>query len=69
MASADVPHCDDPNLPTCKDAPQVIDALVAEYLISGILEYCPPGFEPHCISPLGLVPKKTSPFFRLIIDL
>eukprot|EP00961_Rhodomonas_salina_P020998 282460-Rhodomonas_salina.1 len=40
MASADVPCCDDPNLPTCKDAPQ-----------------------------LGLVPKKTSPFFRLIMDL
>lgn len=69
MASADVPSCDDPNLPTCKEAPQVIDALVAEYLIGGILEYCQPGFEPHCISPLGLVPKKTSPFFRLIVDL
>eukprot|EP00961_Rhodomonas_salina_P106925 1439836-Rhodomonas_salina.1 len=69
MTSADVPAFDLPNLPTCDEAPEVIDALVAEYLISGVLEYCPPCCEPHCISPLGLVPKKTSPFYRLIVDL
>lgn len=69
LRSADVKSFDIPNLPTCDQAPDVIDALVAEYLICGVLEYCPPGHEPHCISPLGLVPKKTAPFYRLIVDL
>jgi hypothetical protein len=69
LISADIPAFDTPNLPTCNDAPGVIDALIAEYLIQGVLEYCPPGREPRCISGLGLVPKKTAPFFRLIVDL
>jgi hypothetical protein len=51
------------------DNPAVIDALVAEYLISGVLEFCPPGHPPLCISAMGLVPKRTAPFFRLIVDL
>jgi hypothetical protein len=69
LKSADVQGFDLPNLPTCDEAPDLIDALVAEYLICGVLEYCPPGFEPRCVSPLGLVPKKTAPFYRLIVDL
>eukprot|EP00961_Rhodomonas_salina_P077933 1046537-Rhodomonas_salina.1 len=39
-----------------------------EYLIVGAFEYCPPGFEPLCICGMGLVCKKTHPFWRLIID-
>eukprot|EP00961_Rhodomonas_salina_P062880 844239-Rhodomonas_salina.1 len=55
------------NLPTCDLAPEVIDALVAEYLLTCALEFCPQGFVIKCVSPIGLVAKKTFPFFRLVI--
>ncbi len=69
MTSQDVPSVDARNHDTCNDNPGVIDAIVAEYLIMGVLEFCPPGHPPLCVSALGLVPKKTAPFFRLIVDL
>ena len=69
LASGDIPPFDRPNLPTCKYGEDVIDTLIAEYLITGAFEYCPPGKEPRCISPMGLVVKKTSPFWRLVIDM
>jgi hypothetical protein len=69
MKNSDVPSLDARNHGTCDENPAVIDAIVAEYLISGVLEFCPPGHAPLCISALGLVPKRTAPFFRLIVDL
>ncbi len=69
MTNDDIPAMDARNHDTCNDNPGVIDAIVAEYLIMGVLEFCPPGHPPRCISALGLVPKKTAPFFRLIVDL
>ena len=59
------------NLPTVKGpaAEAFIDAYVAKYLAAGVLEYCPPGKRPLCVSPMGCVPKKTDPFLRLVTDL
>eukprot|EP00961_Rhodomonas_salina_P000423 5812-Rhodomonas_salina.1 len=68
MKTGDLQKVDHRNLPTCDNAEEVIDELVAEYLIVGALEYCPPGFEPLCICCMGLVVKKTHPFWRLIIN-
>eukprot|EP00961_Rhodomonas_salina_P251308 3397797-Rhodomonas_salina.1 len=49
MKTGDLQKVDRRNLPTCYYAEEVINELVAEYLIVGALEYCPPGFEPLCI--------------------
>eukprot|EP00961_Rhodomonas_salina_P134903 1814594-Rhodomonas_salina.1 len=68
LKTGDINRVDSRNLPTCKLAEEVIDKLVAEYLIVGAFEYCPPWFEPLCICSMGLVCKKTHPFWRLIID-
>jgi hypothetical protein len=57
------------NHDSCMENEEVIDDIIAEYLITGVLEYCPPDHPPHCISALGLVPKRTHPFHRLIVDL
>jgi len=43
--------------------------MICKYLISGALEYCPPGFKPTSLVPLGLVPKKdVDEPFRVIAD-
>jgi len=43
--------------------------MICKYLISGVLEYYPPGFKPIKIVPLGLVPKKdVDKPFRVIAD-
>ena len=47
----------------------MIDAIIAEYLVTGALEYCPAEHPPRCVSGIGLVPKKTAPYYRLIVDL
>eukprot|EP00961_Rhodomonas_salina_P095432 1283675-Rhodomonas_salina.1 len=52
LKTGDISKVDSRNLPTCK---------LAE-------EYCPPGFEQLCICGMGLVCKKTHPFWRLIIN-
>jgi len=43
--------------------------VAASTILSGVISWCPPACKPRCVSPLGVVPKKTDPFFRLIIDL
>eukprot|EP00961_Rhodomonas_salina_P127016 1712263-Rhodomonas_salina.1 len=42
LKTGDINRVDSRNLPTCKLAEEVIDELVAEYLIVGAFEYCPP---------------------------
>jgi hypothetical protein len=51
-----------------KDA-ALLFKLAAKYLVTGALEYCPPGHEPDNIIPLGLVDKKDPEEpFRIIAD-
>jgi hypothetical protein len=58
------------NHPTVRNAPDLIDRIVAKYLITGIAELLPPGHPPPAgIHALGLVPKKsTEEPWRLIHD-
>ncbi len=31
------------DLPTCNEAPAVVEEFMSEYLVTGVLEYCSPG--------------------------
>jgi hypothetical protein len=67
----EVPPMDKPNLPTCFESPEAtafVDSIVAEYMVTNVVSWYPPGCPPLCLCPIGTVSKKTDPFFRLIID-
>ena len=53
-----VAHCNHPNLKSVDEDKTVLYRMICKYLISGTLEYCPPGFKPTNLVLLGLVPKK-----------
>jgi hypothetical protein len=60
-----------PNLPSCFSHPdhtEFIDAIVSEYLITNVISWYPADAPPLCVCPISVVPKKTHPFFRLVID-
>eukprot|EP00961_Rhodomonas_salina_P080088 1076527-Rhodomonas_salina.2 len=63
---------DSPNLPTCFDeaSEAFVDAIVAEYLVTGVVEWYPAHCKPLAICPIGTVPKKTRTalFRRLVVD-
>jgi hypothetical protein len=62
---------DRPNLPACYSDPRhtaFVDAIVAEYLVTNVVSWYPSDAPPLCICPLSVVPKKTHPFYRLVID-
>eukprot|EP00961_Rhodomonas_salina_P300554 3939887-Rhodomonas_salina.1 len=67
----DIPSFERPNLKTCEgeEKEAFLDGIIAEYLVTGVLSWCPPGKKPRCVSPLSVVPKKTFPFHRMVIDL
>ena len=46
-----------PNLRSVEEDKPLLYKMVAKYLITGALEWCPPGTEPQNLIPLGLVPK------------
>jgi hypothetical protein len=46
-----------PNLRSVEEDKPLLFKMIAKYLISGALEWCPPGAEPQNLIPLGLVPK------------
>lgn len=50
-------------------AQEFLDSIVAKYLAAGVVSYCPPEYKPLFVSPLNVVPKKTYPFFRMVINL
>eukprot|EP00961_Rhodomonas_salina_P118064 1589000-Rhodomonas_salina.2 len=70
VAAAEIPSVDRPNLPTVAFAEDVLDDLVAEYLVTGAFEFVMAGCElaVRAISGMGLVIKKTHPFWRLITN-
>lgn len=47
-----------PNLGSVNEDKPLLYKMIAKYLISGALEWCPPGQEPLNLIPLGLVLKK-----------
>ena len=64
-----VAHCSHPNLKSVDEDKTLLYRMICKYLISGALEYCPPGFKPTNLVPLGLVPKKdVDEPFRIIAD-
>ena len=65
------PPLDAPNLKSCfaTAAHQAfVDSIISEYLITSVVSWYPPSSKPLAVCPLGVVPKKTEPFFRLVID-
>ena len=65
------PPLDSPNMKTCFDSPdhtQFVDNIISEYLVTGVVSWYPPYAKPIAICPIGVVPKKTEPYFRLVID-
>jgi len=65
------PPLDSPNLKSCFESPAhtaFVDSIVAEYLVTGVASWYPSHAKPLAICPLGVVPKRTHPFFRLVID-
>jgi hypothetical protein len=65
------PPLDAANLPSCfahPDHTRFVDNIISEYLVTGVCSWYPPSAKPVVICPLGVVPKKTEPFFRLVID-
>jgi hypothetical protein len=65
------PPLDTPNLPTCFSHPEhtkFVDNIIAEYLITGVCSWYDASHKPITICPLSVVPKKSEPFFRLVID-
>jgi len=68
-AKQGVAHCSHPNLKSVDEDKTLLYRMICKYLISGALEYCPPGFKPTNLVPLGLVPKKNvDEPFRVIAD-
>jgi hypothetical protein len=68
---ADIPPMVRPNLKSCFESPEAtefVDQIVSEYLVTNVVSWYPPDRPPLCICPIGTVPKKTHPFFRLVID-
>eukprot|EP00961_Rhodomonas_salina_P022387 300934-Rhodomonas_salina.1 len=61
---------DRPNMPTCLDeeSEAFVDAIVAEYMVTGVVEWYPAHRKPLAICPISTVPKKTAPFRRLVVD-
>jgi hypothetical protein len=65
------PQLDNANLASCFSHPdhtRFVDRTVSEYLVTGVCSWYPPASKPIAVCPLGVVPKKSDPFFRLIID-
>ena len=65
------PPLDSPNMKTCFDSPdhtRFVDNIISEYLVTGVVSWYPPHAKPIAICPIGVVPKKTEPYFRLVID-
>jgi hypothetical protein len=65
------PQLDNANLMSCFSHPdhtKFVDRTVSEYLVTGVCSWYPSSSKPIAICPLGVVPKKSDPFFRLIID-
>jgi hypothetical protein len=68
---ADLQPMSRPNLKSCFESPAAtafVDQIVSEYLVTNVVSWYPPDRPPLCICPIGTVPKKTHPFFRLVID-
>jgi len=64
-----VAHCSHPNLKSFEEDKALLYRIICKYLISGAFQYCPPGFRPTNLVPLGLVPKKdVDEPFRVIAD-
>jgi len=64
-----VVHCSHPNLKSVEEDKALLYRMICKYLISGALEYCPPGFRPTNLVQLGLVPEKDmNEPFRVIAD-
>jgi hypothetical protein len=62
---------DAPNLKSCFETPEqeaFVDSIISEYLVTGVCSWYPPTSKPLAICPLGVVPKRTKPWFRLVID-
>ena len=58
-----------PNLKSVAEDKPLLYKMIAKYLISGALEWCPPGSEPMNLIPLGLVPKNDpEELWRVIAD-
>ena len=53
-----VAHCNHPNLKSVDEDKTLLYRMICKYLMTGTLEYGPPGFKPTNIVPLRLVPKK-----------
>ena len=69
MVKESVAHCSHPNLKSIEEDKALLYRMIYKYLISGALEYCPPGFRPTNLVPLVLVPKKdVDEPFRVIAD-
>ena len=54
---AGIPMGKEPNLSSIDNDMPLLRRLFAKYLISGVLEWCPPDSPPTNLIPLGLVPK------------
>jgi len=68
-AKQGVAHYNHPNLKSVDEDKTLSYRMICKYLISGALEFCPPGFKPTNLAPLGLVPKKdVDKPFRVIAD-
>ena len=57
-AKQGVAHCSHPNLKSVDEDKTLLYRMIGKYLITGTLEYGPPGFKPSNLVLLGLVPKK-----------
>jgi len=52
-----VAHCNHPNLKSVDEDKTLLNRMISKYLMTGTLEYGPPGFKPTNLVLLGLVPK------------
>ena len=62
---------DAPNLKSCFETPEheaFVDSIISEYLVTGVCSWYSQTSKPLAICPLGVVPKRTKPWFRLVID-
>eukprot|EP00961_Rhodomonas_salina_P278503 3762879-Rhodomonas_salina.2 len=65
------PPLDAPNLKSCFASPEhthFVDSIISEYCVTGVTNWYPLTSKPVAICPLGVVPKLSFPFFRLVID-
>ena len=62
---------DAPNLKSCFISPEheaFVDSIISEYLVTGVCSWYSQVSKPLAICPLGVVPKRSKPWFRLVID-